>query len=60
MKKFYPKPQSCNICNANLLEMESENFSVLVKENEKLVGHSPVLTKYECTQCGDEMDPKAP
>lgn len=52
MRKFYPKPQKCNICNADLLEMESENFSVPVKENGLVVGYSPVLTKYECPNCG--------
>jgi|GEM_PF-6354355 len=52
MKKFYPKPQKCDICNSSLIEMESENFSIPVEENGKVVGYSPVLTKYECPSCG--------
>ena len=32
--------------------MESENFSVPVKEDGKIIGYSPVLTKYECVNCG--------
>jgi DNA-directed RNA polymerase subunit RPC12/RpoP len=52
MRKFYPKPQKCQTCSADLIEMESENFSVPVMENGEIAGYSPVLTKYECMNCG--------
>lgn len=52
MRKFYPKPQKCNICGADLIEMESEDFSIPVLENGETVGYSPTLTKYECMNCG--------
>lgn len=52
MRKFYPKPQKCKACDADLMEMESENFSVPVKEADRIIGYSPILTKYECMNCG--------
>ncbi|MEM3128946.1 MAG: hypothetical protein QW769_08095 [Nitrososphaerales archaeon] len=32
--------------------LESENFSIPVEENGHVVGYSPLLTKYECPNCG--------